>query len=106
MAGDAFILLNGAGAFWHTVGPMNKTKIRPYNLISSTPCDIFFANYNPDVAVKLIENSICDALLEDYFDCEFRGLSLDSLPAILEAGIDVRPTNSIIYASFPDKALE
>jgi predicted AAA+ superfamily ATPase len=40
------------------------------------------------------------------FSSAFRGVSIDRLAAVLEMGIDVQPTDSIIYVSDFDKAWE
>jgi hypothetical protein len=100
------VLLNGVCYFGHTVEYMNKAMIRPFTLLSSTPCDIFFVNCGRAASVQQIKSPLWDALLDEYFDCEFRGIPTASLPDVLKTGIDVRPTNSVIWAGTPEKAAE
>src|ERR1700679_703606 len=81
-----------------------------HELLSRTPCDIRFVNSAPDAVSPPMNNSFWNSLaIElaiDYPDCGFRGVSIDSLPAVLQRGIDVRPTHAVIYVDHLEKALE
>jgi hypothetical protein len=47
-----------------------------------------------------------DVSFLDLAGCGFRGVSLDRFKVVLSTGIDVEPTNAIIYVDGFDKALE
>src|ERR1700735_673352 len=76
-----------------------------HELLSRTPCDIRFVNTTPDAVSPPVNNSFWNSLTIDYFDCGFRGVSIDSLPAVLQRGIDVSPTNAVMYVDHLEKAL-
>jgi hypothetical protein len=97
--------LAGPCVFWHSTNRLNK-MISPPKLILQTPCDLFFIACASDTGFSLTKNSYCEALELDYFDCEFRGIPLDSLNTVLQRGIDVMPTNEVISVGALEKALE
>ncbi len=76
---------------------MTTSDARSYTLISKSPCDIFFVDCRPEDTDKLATNHFSEAIVSGYFDCGFRGVSMESLPAVLERGIDVHPTNEVIF---------
>src|SRR5258708_5455071 len=85
---------------------MNRKNAQPYELMASTPCDIFFVSCPSDFVLKLPKDPSCESFALNYPDCGFRGVSIDSLPAVLQQGIDVVPTNDVIFVDDLDKALE
>jgi len=89
-----------------SIGGMTTPDARPYKLISNSPCDIFFVDCRPEDTEKLATNHFSEAIFHAYFDCGFRGVSTESLLAVLERGIDVHPTNEVIFVADLDKALE
>lgn len=42
----------------------------------------------------------------EFLSCVFRSVSIDRLAYVLKKGVDVLPTNSVIYADYLDKAME
>jgi hypothetical protein len=40
------------------------------------------------------------------FTCVFRGVAIDRLPVVLKTGVDVEPTDTVLFADFFDKAWE
>ena len=53
---------------------------------------------------QLLPPNVLD--VELLWECRFRADSLDRLQTILTTGIDVEPSDAVIYADFFDKALE
>ena len=99
-------LIRRALAFCCNIGGMTTPDACPYQLISKSPCDIFFVNCRPEDTDKLATNHFSEAIVRGYSDCGFRGISMESLPAVLERGIDVHPTDEVIFVDDLDKALE
>ncbi len=75
-----------------------------YEVLTQTPCDIFLIKCSPEVDSPLAMIPFENALMRDYFDCDFRSIPLDSLPSVLERGIDVNPTNDVIFVAELQKA--
>jgi hypothetical protein len=79
-----------------------------YEILSLTPCNIFLIRCPADLdswsAPDLL--ALLTRVLVDYLTCEFRGVSLERLPTVLQQGIDIQPTTGVISADFPDKAFE
>jgi hypothetical protein len=56
---------------------------------------------------ELLQELVKQTLLPKHvYGADFRGMSIDKLPFVLKHGIDVEPTNSVIYVDCYDKALE
>lgn len=43
---------------------------------------------------------------KEFLSCVFRSVSVDRLACVLNNGVDVLPTNSVIFADYLDKAME
>jgi hypothetical protein len=79
-----------------------------YKQLLTTPCSVFLIDH-PSGPVRPSDKeaeAISSNLLIDYPDCAFRGVSFERLRTILERGIDVNPTDSVIFADSPCKAFE
>lgn len=75
-------------------------------LSSVVPCDVVFVPTNRGVSPLQREDSVMELVTCEYSDCGFRGVPLASLPAVLQNGVDVYPTTSVIFVAELDKALE
>ncbi len=70
-------------------------------LVSSTPCNRYLVECSSGLS-KLDFTE----LPREYWGCSFRGVSIDRLVTVLNHGIDVLPTNAVIYTDCFDKAFE
>jgi len=77
--------------------------------IAETPCNIFLVPIDIDsdwVPFEIGNDLEWSTFPEEYRGCLFRAVSLDRLSSVLREGIDVEPTNAVIWANGLDKALE
>lgn len=74
-------------------------------LVSRTPCNIFLVEW-PSACDSELRRSFQFKLPREYWMCLFRGVSLDRLDTVLQQGIDVHPTNGVIWVDNLEKALE
>lgn len=77
--------------------------------ILKEPCNGFLIPINIDsdhVPSEIAGDLEWSTLPEEFRGCLFRAVSIDRLPTVLKHGIDVEPTNSVIWAIGLDKALE
>lgn len=72
---------------------------------STEPVPIWAADAGPSDVPNQFEPPVLD-LLVDHSGLVFRGVGLDRLPTILATGVDVSPTDSLIYCAEMDKANE
>jgi hypothetical protein len=80
-----------------------------YVRLSRRPCDVFLIRCPPDLDSPLRgqeANALLANLLIGYPQCVFRGVSVDRLSIVLRQGIDIHPTDGVIFAALPDKAIE
>jgi hypothetical protein len=77
-------------------------------LIPEKPCGVFF------VAIDIVSDyvgweatrNLRSQLPKEYMGLQFRAVSIDRLSTVLLRGIDVEPTNSVIWVNHLDKAME
>ncbi|MET3124393.1 hypothetical protein AAKU67_004008 [Oxalobacteraceae bacterium GrIS 2.11] len=89
----------------------SKPEVR---LLFSSPYPIWHVVSSPDGLTKpdveifqiLMSLEGQGLLPKDVVCSDYRCVSIDRLPVIVNNGIDVFPTNSVIYVDFPDKAFE
>lgn len=74
-------------------------------LLTSHPISIFLVRHSSE-SRKQQEVDLATELMLQSKTCLFRGVEINHLDDVLRYGIDVSPTDSVIYADFPDKALE
>lgn len=78
-----------------------------YRHVTDRPVPIWFGVLETDTLHSPPERftNLADLDLE-LLRCDFRGVSIDRLDAVLTSGIDVQPTNSVLFASTFNKAWE
>jgi hypothetical protein len=78
-------------------------------LITEQPCKVFIVPIAIDT--NYISSDMCNDLWlntvpREYIGSAYRSVSIDRLPTVLRQGVDVEPTNAVIWADCLDKALE
>jgi hypothetical protein len=82
--------------------------LEKYQRISQKPCSVFLVQV--DIVTEYVPSEISSALWsklpDEYLGSLFRAVSKDRLSTVLRQGIDVEPTNAVIWVNHLDKALE
>ncbi|MDI1228245.1 MAG: hypothetical protein PSY14_11225 [bacterium] len=78
-------------------------------LVTEKPCSVFLVllNTDSDHVPRELSNDLQFSMIpREYMVNSFRGVSTDRLATVLKQGIDVEPTNAVIWVNDLDKALE
>lgn len=78
-------------------------------LVAEQPCSVFLVLLNIDsdhVPSELSNTLELSVIPTEYMGNMFRGVSTDRLATVLKQGIDVEPTDAVIWVNALDKALE
>jgi hypothetical protein len=76
--------------------------------IAEKPCSVFLVpiDFDSDYVPLEISFNLWSTIPKEYMVCSFRAVSIDRLSTVLLQGIDVEPTNAVIWVNVLDKALE
>jgi hypothetical protein len=85
-----------------------RAELQKCERIAKNPCSVFLVPVDIESEYMPLEvnNAICSIIPEEYSLCSFRAVSVDRLTAVVGTGIDVEPTNAVIWVNFLSKALE